>query len=180
MWYVVQTVVGREKGAIEKCRTALDESVAARVFTPRCQILKKFHGEWQSVEQIAFQGYVFLESESPKELEKSLMRIPSVVTPVRIGGGFYPIREDEEAVLRQMMDEDNCIRTSEGYLVDKKLVIEKGPLQPFTEMVKKIDRHKRTAMLGVRLFEECRDMRVGLSVKGIMTGDEYRGMMESA
>ncbi|MBR1853056.1 MAG: antiterminator LoaP [Lachnospiraceae bacterium] len=179
MWYVAQTVSGREQAAIEKCRIALDRETAARVFTPRCQILKKFHGEWQSVEQIAFQGYIFFDSENPEELEKKLMRIPNVVTPVKIGGGFYPIRTDEEAVLRQMMDENDCIRSSEGYLVDQKLVVENGPLCGFKGKVKKIDRHKRTALIGVCLFEEYRDMRVGLSVKGKLTAEEYRETVEN-
>ncbi|MBR1770565.1 MAG: antiterminator LoaP [Lachnospiraceae bacterium] len=177
MWYVVQTISGREQAAIEKCRTALDPDIASRIFTPRCQILKKFRGEWQSVEQIAFQGYVFIESDHPTELEKMLQRIPSVVTPVRIGGGFYPIRADEEAVLRQMMDETDCIRVSEGYVVDQQLVVETGPLQPFAQMVKKIDRHKRIAEVEVILFEERRRMRVALNIKDRLTAEAYREMM---
>lgn len=164
MWYVAQTVIGREAAAIEKCRIALDGNTASRIFTPRCQIMKKFHGEWQSVEQIAFQGYIFIESNMPEKLEKMLIRIPNVVTPVRIGGGFYPIREDEEALLRQMMDENYCIRVSEGYLIDRQLIVETGPLKPIAQNVRKIDLHRRTAMVGIRLFDELREMRVGLRI----------------
>ena len=180
MWYVVQTMVDREDSAIEKCRIALDEKVATRVFTPKCQLPRKFHGEWKNIEKVAFPGYVFIESDSSAELEKLLMRIPSVVTPVRIGGGFYPIRKDEEAMLRKMMDANDCIRSSSGYIVDEKLVVEKGPLQHFAEMVKKIERHKRWADVEVILFEECKYMRVGLEVKARITGEEYREMVESA
>ena len=178
MWYVAQAISGREQAAVEKCRIALDQDIASRIFTPRCQILKKFHGEWQSVEQIAFPGYIFVESNSPEELERNLMRIPSVVTPVRIGGGFYPIREDEETMLRRMMDENDCIGVSEGYVVDQRLVIEHGPISGLAANVKKIDRHKRTAIISIKLFEEYREMRVGLSVKAKMTAEEYSQMQD--
>ena len=180
MWYVVQTMGGREQAAIEKCRNALGAEIASQIFTPRCQLPRKFQGVWQSVEKVAFPGYVFIESDHSAELEKLLMRIPSVATPVKIGGGFYPIRAEEEAVLRQMMDKDSCIRTSQGYFVDQKLVVEQGPLQHFTEMVKKVDRHKRWADVDVILFEEHKRMRVGLEVKARMTAAEYREMVESA
>ena len=83
-------------------------------------------------------------------------------------------------MLRQMMDGNNCIRISVGYLVDQKLVIERGPLNGFTESVKWINRHKRVADVEVLLFDERRKMRVGLEVKGKMTADEYREMVESA
>lgn len=180
MWYVVQTAIGREQDAVEKCRSALEEEIASRIFTPRCKLPRKFQGEWQSVEKVAFPGYVFVESDSPAELEEMLLRIPGVVTPVRIGGGFYPIRSDEEAVLRQLMDENDCICASEGYLVDQKLMVNKGPLKPFAEKVKKIDRHKRFAEVEIILFEECRQMRVGLEVKGRVTMDEYLELVKSA
>ena len=180
MWYVVQTMVDREEPAIEKCRTALDREVATRVFTPKCQLPRKFHGEWQNIEKVAFPGYVFIESDSPAELEKLLMRIPSVVTPVRIGGGFYPIRTNEEMVLRKMMDANDCIRSSVGYIVDEKLVVEEGPLQHFAGLVKKMERHKRWADVEVILFEECKYMRVGLEVIARLTAEEYREMRESA
>lgn len=180
MWYVVQTVSGREQAAMEKCRNALDQGTAVKIFSPVCQLEKKYQGEWKNADRIAFPGYVFIESDCPNELEDKLKRIPSVVTPVRIGGGFHPIRRDEEAVLKQMMDGNDCIRVSVGYLVDQKLVIVKGPLEGFTEAVRWIDRHKRVADVEVLLFNERRKMRVGLEVKAKMTAEEYREMVESA
>lgn len=179
MWYVVQTESGREQSAIEKCRNALDRMTAVRIFSPVCQLEKKYQGEWKSADRTAFPGYVFIESDSPNELEDKLKRIPGVVTPVRIGGGFYPIRADEEAVLRQLMDGNDCIRVSVGYLVDQKLVIVKGPLEGFSEAVKWIDRHKRVADIEMLLFNERRKMRVGLEVKAKMTAAEYREMVKS-
>ena len=107
MWYVAQTACGKERTAIEECRNALPENLAARIFVPRYQYMKKYQGQWHSEEAAAFPGYVFIESEKPVELEEALLRIPHTITPVRIGGGFYPIRVEEETFLRKMLHEQD-------------------------------------------------------------------------
>ena len=177
MWYVVQTISGREQTAIDKCRNALDRDLASDIFSPTCQLEKKVQGQWLTEEKTAFPGYVFIESEDSAKLEERLKLIGNVVTPVRIGGGFYPVSSEEEAVLRRLMDERYCIRYSVGYLVDEQLVIKEGPLQGFTEAITWMDRHKRVADLEVLLFEEKRRMRVGLEVIDRMTAQAYREML---
>ncbi|HCJ08076.1 MAG TPA: hypothetical protein DHV96_06865 [Lachnospiraceae bacterium] len=174
MWYVVQTAAGNEISAIEKCRNAMDSGTVTAIFTPKCQKRKKYSGEWRTEESVLFAGYVFLESDATAEvLEEQLKHISNVVTPVRIGGGFYPIRADEEAALRNMMDENYCICFSVGYLVDDKLVIEQGPIAGHIDQVRRIDRHRRLAELDVALWQETRRIRVGLEVKAKLTGEEY-------
>lgn len=180
MWYVVQTTSGREKIAVEKCRNALSREAACRIFAPTCELEKVWRGQRNKEIVIAFPGYVFIESDTPKDLKDQLQNISSVVTPVCIGGGFYPIRADEEAVLRRMMDENDCIRFSVGYLVDQVLIVKEGPLQGFTEAVRWIDRHKRAALVEISLFNELRKMKVGLEVKAKLTAEEYQQMMQSA
>lgn len=180
MWYVVQTTSGREQAAVEKCKKALSRDIAADLFVPVCQFEKLYQKQWKMVTETAFPGYVFIESTKGEELEKMLRRIADVVTPVCIGGGFYPIRAEEEEVLRTLMDENDCIRTSVGYLVDEKLIVSQGPLDAFSESVKWINRHKRVAEIEISLFNEPRKMWVGLEVKGKMTGEEYKKMLESA
>ena len=99
---------------------------------------------------------------------------------MRIGDGFYPIRAEEETFLRQMLDEQDCIRYSVGYLVDGQLLITKGPLKAATARVRKIDRHKRLAEVEVQLFEESRRVKLGLEVKAKVSGEEYERMLETA
>lgn len=180
MWYVAQTACGKERAAIEECRNALPENLAARIFAPRYQYRKKYQGQWHTEEAAAFPGYVFIESENPTELEEALERIPHTVTPVRIGDGFYPIRAEEETFLRQMLDEQDCIRNSVGYLVDGQLLVTQGPLKAATARIRKIDRHKRLAEVEVQLFEESRRVKLGLEVKAKVSGEEYERMLETA
>lgn len=74
----------------------------------------------------------------------------------------------------EMLDTDNCVRYSLGYIVDGKLVVERGPLSGKTDHVRKIDRHKRIANLMIRLFGQDRQIRVGLEIPARLTAAEYQ------
>ena len=172
MWYVVHTAIGGEESAIEQCKIALGD-VAKRFILPKCQFNRRWHGEYKMIEKVAFPGYFFIDSDDPKALEELLMRIPSVVTLVRIGGGFNPIRIEEQKIIEQMMDENDLIKASVGNIVNGKLIVEVGPLKGLEDCVRKIERHDRWADLEMELFEECRMMKVGLEIKARLTEEEY-------
>lgn len=180
MWYVVQTVAGRELATIEKCRNAILSEAADDLFSPTYEYMKKYQGTWHLEKKLLFPGYIFIQSDRPDVLEHCLEQITGMVTPVRIGGGFHPIRQDEEDFLRAMFDDFHCIRYSLGYLVDGKLVVEKGPLCGKDRFVKRIDRHKRIAEFVIRLFEKDKKIEVGLEVPARLTEEEYQKMKATA
>lgn len=176
MWFVVQTAEGKEPAVIEKCKKAIPTAVAKVIFSPRYEYMQRYEGAWHVLEGTLFPGYIFIESEEQVELEKYLERIPGAVTPVCIGGGFYPVRKDEEEFLRSMFDATYCIRYSLGYIVDEKLIVEKGPLFGKVQNITKIDRHKRSAVFILHLFDKERKVKVGLEVPARLTSEEYQKM----
>ena len=179
MWYVVHTMIGREESAMEQCKVAVGMT-ANRFILPKCQFNRRWHGEDKLIEKVAFPGYFFIDSNMPKELLELLQRIPTIVTPVRIGGGFHPIKEEETIVLQRMMDENDVIQASVGNIVDGKLVVDEGPLKGLEDKVRKIERHDRWADIELPLFDECKTMRVGLQVVAKVTGEEYKALNETA
>ena len=71
MWYIAHTTAGRELDAVDKCRKAIPEDIAAKVFSPIWQHAKKYEGSWHLDDDILFAGYIFIESNSDsKTLEK--------------------------------------------------------------------------------------------------------------
>jgi transcriptional antiterminator NusG len=180
MWYVLQSAEGKEIAAVEKCQKAIPSNIATSVFSPRYEFMRRYQGEWHIKEGILFPGYIFVESDDEGKLEEYLEHISGVVTPVCIGGGFYPIRDDEEQFLHSMLDETYCIRYSLGYIVDGELVVESGPLSGKAQYVTKIDRHRREADIVIHLFQEERKVQVGLKVPKRLTAEEYRQMKATA
>lgn len=173
MWYVVQVTAGDEESMREKCRQAIPSVVCPSIFVLKYNQMKKYKDVWKSERRILFPGYLFFDTNSPKEVEKRLSVFQSLAKPVCIGGGFYPIREDEEAFLEDITDEQYIVQSSVGYLVDNVLVVTKGPLCNLTDSVKRIDRHKRLAELSVALWGEERKVRVGLEVVARVTAKEF-------
>ena len=172
MWYVIRTTIGREESAIEQCKIAVG-TVAKRFILPKGQFYWRSQGEYTMINKVSFPGYFFIDSDDPKELEELLMRIPSVVEPVRIGGGFHPIKKEEEDILQRLMDKNDLILASVGNLIDGKLIVEEGPLKGLEDRVVKFNRHDRWANLEVALFDGCKTMKVGLEIKARMTEEEY-------
>ena len=86
---------------------------------------------------------------------------------------FNALNNEEEQYLRQLMDEYNCIAMSYGYIVDNQLMINKGPLSGRSDMVNRIDRHKRIADIEVYLWHQPKRVRVGLEIIDKITAQEY-------
>ena len=58
MWYIAHTTAGRELDAVDKCRKAITEDIAAKVFSPIWQHAKKYEGSWHLDDDILFAGYI--------------------------------------------------------------------------------------------------------------------------
>ena len=83
-WYVLFVQLGREEYMAEQCRRVLDDSIHARVFVPKYQVMMQFASVWEIRERILFPGYVFLETE---ECEASKLY---VLSGKNIFYVFYP------------------------------------------------------------------------------------------
>lgn len=167
MWYVLQVASGREMKMLGDVGRALEHSGCAEPFVPRCVRLRRYHGNWHSELAVLFPGYIFVDADSKyaEEIRRALCIFNGSVTPVCIGGGFHPIRKEEQHFLEGVMDGAHEIGISVGDIVGGKLVVEQGPLMHMVRYVRKIDRHKRTAEVGVTIFGEERRVRMGLEVR---------------
>lgn len=177
MWYVLQVVAGREDTLCERCKKAFLGKEASQIFVPKYVWLKKVKGVRHKEVKPLFAGYLFVESDCPDALEERLELLQNV-RPVCIGGGFYPIREEEEGFLRQFWGEERLVRFSTGYIVDGELRVIDGALKNFSKKVRRIDRHNRLAEMEIPLFGQERRVRVGLEVKAKIAAGEFERMME--
>lgn len=179
MWYVLQVAAGREDELCQKCKEAFLGKEATDIFVPKYVWMKKVKGVRKKEVSPLFFGYIFVESEKPKSLEKQL-EILQDVKPVCIGGEFCPLQKEEEDFLRQFLGQEKIVSFSIGYLVDGELkVINGGILKEFTEKIRKINRHKRLAEVEVSLFGETKRILAGLEVKDKITAEQFEEMKPS-
>lgn len=57
------------------------------------------------------------------------------------------LRKEEQEIISHLFKNKDTIQHSVGYIVDGKTVITEGPLMGLEDYIKKVNRHRRYAML---------------------------------
>ena len=81
---------------------------------------------------------------------------------LKTGDELFPIHEEEEQLLRRLTGDTTNVAVSVGVIVGDKIIVKEGPLIGMEGMIKRIDRHKRMAVLEVELFNRVSEVKVGL------------------
>ena len=163
--YVVQVVGGRERTAQDLlCRHASD--VIDECFQPMYDIKKRKNGEWRTVREVLFPGYLFVRTMHPAELAARMRDIP-VFMHLLTGGDntFIPLEAHEIAWLESFTTYvSRVVEMSEGIIEGDVVTVTKGPLKGHEALIARIDRHKRLAYLDLRMFGRDKRVRVGLEI----------------
>ena len=77
MYYVIQVASGMEERAEEQINVVVDRRLYDRCFHPMRHMKKKLRGEWRELHEKLLPGYVFVVSDSVKELYQELKHVPA-------------------------------------------------------------------------------------------------------
>lgn len=97
MWYVVQTVAGREFAVCRLIESLVEGDVLQECFVPRYEVQKQFRGQWRTCTATLFPGYLIVVTDRVDELESQLRRVPAFARVLSNDGGFVPLERDEVA-----------------------------------------------------------------------------------
>ncbi len=160
---VVQTFTGKEDlldTYLEKIEDV--QCLVLDTFFPKRQVRKRFRGEWNTVTEKLFPGYLFVETEDPTRLFFEMKRIP-VLSKI-LGdpeASFATLNPEEEGFIRRIGRRrgDHCIGVSTvqiasdaPYKKGDKVNILSGDLLDFQGEVVGYDFHKRKAMVQTGMF----------------------------
>lgn len=168
-WYILFTRTGRE----EKVQMLLKRRLDAEVFMPFIPMLEtlfKISGRIKKEMKPLFPGYVFIESEAPGyELIKNTNRIASssrdIIRFLSYGDtDELAMREHEKGMLLSLCNDDHCIEASSGIIVGNSVYVKEGPLMGRESIVRKIDRHKRRAIIELNIMGAVRQINVSLEI----------------
>ena len=158
-WYAVQVRTGKEQAIAGQCRRMIGEDILTETFIPRYERMKRYQGAWHKEQLPMFPGYIFLVTKQVEELFYALKVIPELTKILGDGSEFIPIEEEEKALLKRLGNEDHITEMSAGYIV-----ILSGPLAGMEGKIKRIDRHKRIAVLEVAMFGRQVDVKAGMEI----------------
>ena len=80
------------------------------------------------------------------------------------GSSFIPLEEEEVSLLIQMGGTEHVAAMSSGYIEGDQVIITSGPLQTLKGIIRKIDRHKRTAVVQMKMMGRLQDVTMGLEI----------------
>lgn len=164
MWYVIQTMVGEEKSTIDMSKAILDNNTKHDFFIPEADRMKRFRGEWHKIRKPMFPGYVFISTDEIEKVHEELKKVPKLTKLLGAGRLAIPISEREEKLIETLTNKQHIAEMSIGYIEGDRLIVQEGPLMGMEALVKKIDRHKRTAILTITMFGNSTDVTMGLEV----------------
>ena len=166
MWYVIQTVGGREQHALNLIEKLVDPALIEEMFIPRYETMKRIKGEWVRRAEVLLPGYLFVVTDQPARLESELRTKVSLFTKVLHNNDvFVPLDEEEVAFVNAFTDPESRIaEVSTGVIEGDEIVILNGPLLGQTGLIKKIDRHKRLAYLSINILGRQKTVKLGLEI----------------
>lgn len=171
MWYVVQTVVGRERATAKLITNTVPQDVLQECFNPEFETEIKVRGAWVLVHKSMLPGYLIAVAADPRALDGALRSLTCFARVVKQGGEYVPLTNDEAALIDTFTEPGNrVVPMSRGFKDGDAVVIQKGPLVGHQARIVKVDRHKSMAMIEFDLCGRSVTARLGLCVMSKMHG----------
>ena len=165
MWYVVQTLSGREGRVCDLMERLVESELLEECFVLRYETVKKIRGEWRTCTAVLFPGYLIVVSDRIAELQAQLKQIPQFASILNNDGTFIPLEPHEVAWIDAFTEKEHrVIGMSEGVIEGDQIVVLKGPLVNRTGWIRKINRRKRTAYLEIEMFGRTIQTKIGLGI----------------
>lgn len=163
--YAIQVGSGQEAKVEELIRRFVDESVIGEIFVPRFEAMRRWKGEWHKRTERLTPGYLYVETSDVEKLSLQLRHVPAFTKLLGNNEVFIPLNGDEMAWLNAFAgDERRVVEMSEGIMEGGKVIVLRGPLMGHEAEIKRIDRHRRTAELEIRMLGRVKTIRLGLEI----------------
>lgn len=153
IWYVLKCPKEHEREYIEKCQELSEAEKTQDVICFQYQRMLRYGGNWHLEERRLLPGYIFLSGTRIMRIDRELKADPAIsLIPCRV------------SYLKSLCSRDNLIEISKGVIKDGVPVVFHGPLRGREHLIRKIDRHKRTAELEVPFANKGTRIIVGLEI----------------
>ncbi len=173
MWFVMQVVSGQENRTVFFVEKMIPKGILENCFVPVRRLRKKFHGAWHEVTEKLFPGYVFMVSEQPQLLYEELKQIPALTKMLgRCEEYFTPLSEKDVRILEGIQKGKNGSRNPEAGI--SRIAVEEGnqirilsgPLVALEGQIRKVNLHKRIAVVEVEFMGNKSLVHLGVEMVG--------------
>lgn len=171
MYYVVQVQTGKEDRTIDAIKKHFSNQLDIDVFSPYRKSIRKYKGGVEKVViERCFPGYVFVDTDEPKDLFFGLYQIPEYTKMLgreALTYNFIPLDKDESRVIDILYSKNtnrvleiSDIEVKEGQIVR----VVTGPLEGLLGKVKKVNLHKREVIIEYMLCGHLVSSRLSVNI----------------
>ena len=170
MYYVIQVKTGKEEKMIEDIKKQLKDLSSYDVFAPYRKALRKYKGVQKEVIERCFPGYIFVNTDKPKELFEALYWTPGFTKLLgreADTNNFVPLNKDESRMIDILyssnsnhITEISDIEVKEGQTIK----VLDGPLLGLETQIKKVNLHKRTVAVEFMLCGRLVSANVAINI----------------
>lgn len=149
IWYLLRCPKESEDDYRQRCRELVAAEALQEMLCFQYQRLMRYRGEWHLERRPLLPGHIFLSGARKPALKetKDLSLSPC-----------------EPSFLKELCKEDSLIDLSRGVIKDGILTITSGPLKGRERLIRRIDRHKRTAEIEIPIDGKRWQVTVGLEI----------------
>ncbi len=163
-WYVIQVLTGSEEALCRDIKGLLGAELYEHCFVPMACRPHRKDGRFITLTYPLFPGYLFIVTDYIEDVSAALWEITKFKRVLRTGGTFTPLHASEVEVFRSLTDEAFNVAMSKGYIAGDKVFVTEGPLQGHEGYIRKIDRHKRMAIVELPFMGGQRQVRLPLEI----------------
>ena len=163
-WYVVQVYRGQEDNFIQRLNNEDYE-----VFTPKQTQLFKRRDRVIKTMIPLFPGYIFIATDKDyvsfrKYYQQSIYILDGCVKILKYKDEVEALYPHERQFIERFVNKDKIIDASIGFIEGDLIRIIEGPLIGNESLIKKINRHKRTALVEITLFGEIQSIELSCEI----------------
>lgn len=156
IWYRLKCPKGNEADYVEKCQKAITSDhmrgLKEAVYF-QYQRMIRYGGQWHLEKKPLMPGYIFLSGTEASKVEGQMREEEkSHLEPCEI------------SYLKTLCSKGNLIGMSRGIIKNGMPVVTSGPLWGREKLIRRIDRHKRTAEIGIPFGGQEYRVTVGLEI----------------
>lgn len=174
MYFVIQVTSRTEYQMMEKIKRIVSSSFYDDIFIPTRIRQKKIKGKWIDYEDRLFPGYLFVETDKPKELARELRQVYEFTKLLGVkdndGIHYIPLTDDEclmiDRLLGRTPDSHNSLLPLSEIVIEegRQIKVISGPLLGFEGKVVKYDLHKRIAIVDMNFAGTIARVNLGIDV----------------
>ena len=154
IWYLLKCPKGDETDYVQKCLKLVDSE---EIVCFQYQRMMRYGGGWHLENRMVLPGHVFLTGSNVMALERNWqgdgeMKRTISLTPC------------ETPYLKDLCQDGILIEISRGVIKNGVPIVISGPLKGRERLIRRIDRHKRTAEIEIPFNGAKKQVTVGLEI----------------